>query len=51
VRKNAYGPGEFERLFSDQTRIKLFYKGGINAIEFATLPALIKHLEESHPGA
>jgi hypothetical protein len=45
-----YSPGEFERLFADKTKVKLFYKDGINPLEIATLPALIKHLEDSYPG-
>lgn len=45
-----YSPGEFERLFADKTKVKLFYKDGINPLEIATIPALIKHLEDSHPG-
>jgi len=49
--KSSYSPGEFERLFADKTKVKLFYKDGINPLEIATLPALIKHLEESHPGS
>jgi hypothetical protein len=47
--KTEYAPGEFERLFSEQTKIRLFYKGGINPLEVATLPALIQHLEDAHP--
>jgi uncharacterized protein YjbI with pentapeptide repeats len=44
--KTEYAPGEFERLFAEQTKIRLFYKGGISPLEIATLPALIQHLEE-----
>jgi uncharacterized protein YjbI with pentapeptide repeats len=44
--KTEYTPGEFERLFSGQTKIKLFYKDGISPLEIATLPALIQHLED-----
>jgi hypothetical protein len=44
--KTVYTPGEFERLFTDQTKIRLFYKDGITPLEIATLPALIQHLEE-----
>jgi hypothetical protein len=51
VERNSYGPGEFERLFADKTKIRLFYKDGINPLEIATIPALIKHLEDSHPGS
>ncbi len=48
--KTVYSPGEFERMFGDKIKVKLFYKDGINPLEIATLPALIKHLEESHQG-
>src|SRR6266511_351325 len=48
--ESFYGPGEFERLFADKTKVKLFYKDGINPLEIATIPALIKHLEDSRPG-
>jgi uncharacterized protein YjbI with pentapeptide repeats len=44
--KNEYAPGEFERLFAEQTKIKLLYKNGISPLEIATLPALIQHLED-----
>ena len=37
-------------MFADKTKVKLFYKDGINPLEIATIPALIKHLEDSHPG-
>jgi Pentapeptide repeats (8 copies) len=49
--KRYYRPGEFERLFADKTKVRLFYKDGINPLEIATIPALIKHLEESHLGS
>jgi hypothetical protein len=49
--KSLYSSGEFERLFADRARIRLFYKDGINPLEIATLPSLIKHLEDSHPGS
>jgi hypothetical protein len=49
--KMVYRPGEFERLFADKTIVRLFYKDGINPLEIATIPALIKHLEDSHPGS
>jgi uncharacterized protein YjbI with pentapeptide repeats len=45
--KTAFAPGEFERLYADQTKIKLFYKDGITPLEIATLPALIQHLEDA----
>jgi hypothetical protein len=44
--KIEYAPGEFERLFADQTKICLFYKDGISPLEIASLPALIQHLED-----
>lgn len=46
----TYGPSDFERLYSDKTKIVLFYPGGLNPLEFSALPALVKHLEESRPG-
>jgi uncharacterized protein YjbI with pentapeptide repeats len=46
----TYGPGDFERLYSDKTKIVLFYQGGLSPLEFSVLPALVKHLEESQPG-
>lgn len=51
--KNAtlYTPGEFERLYSDQTTIELFYEGGISSFELNTLPALLQHLASKHPDA
>jgi hypothetical protein len=47
--KTEYAPGEFERLFAEQTKIRLFYKDGISPLEVATLPAFIQHLANSHP--
>jgi uncharacterized protein YjbI with pentapeptide repeats len=46
-----YAPGEFERLYSDQTTIELFYEGGISSFELNTLPALLQHLASKHPDA
>jgi len=40
--------GEFERLYSEQPRIELFYKGGITKFELNTLPALLNHLATLH---
>jgi Pentapeptide repeats (8 copies) len=48
--KTPYSPGDFERLFAEKTRVRLVFKYGISPLEVATLPALIKHLEEAHPG-
>jgi uncharacterized protein YjbI with pentapeptide repeats len=45
-----YTPGEFERLYADVFKIKIYYKGGIDLIEIATLPALIKQIEDKYPG-
>jgi uncharacterized protein YjbI with pentapeptide repeats len=44
--KNEYAFGEFERLFAEQTKIRLSYKNGISLAEIATLPALIQHLAD-----
>jgi uncharacterized protein YjbI with pentapeptide repeats len=48
--KTLYQRGDFERLFSEQNKIKLFYKDGANLLEIAALPSIIKNLEEKHPG-
>ena len=45
-----YGPGEFERLFSEKARIILQYEGGIDPIEFTTLPFLIQYMTAQYPG-
>src|SRR5262249_51524437 len=45
-----YAPGEFERLYADMLKIKMCYEGGIDLIEIATLPALIKQIEDKYPG-
>ncbi len=47
--ETAYGPSEFERLFAERIKVKLFYKNGITSLEIATLPSLILHLEASKP--
>lgn len=47
--KSVYRSGEFESLFAEKTKIRLLYKDGITPLEISTLPALIKHLGESHP--
>jgi len=44
----AYAPGEFERLYSNQTCIELFYQGGVSTFELNTLPALLHHLASLH---
>lgn len=49
--KIIYAPGEFERLYANNTRIKLYYEGGIHPLEIATLPLLLQRLADSHPGA
>jgi uncharacterized protein YjbI with pentapeptide repeats len=48
--RTFYNPDEFERLYADKTKIVLYYEGGISPIEIATLPALIKRIEATHPG-
>jgi uncharacterized protein YjbI with pentapeptide repeats len=47
----AYVPGEFERLYSEQTCIELFYQGGVSTFELNTLPALLQHLASIHSGS
>lgn len=46
-----YAPGEFEKLYSSQSCIELFYEGGITPVELNTLPALLHHLATKHPEA
>jgi hypothetical protein len=48
--RTIYNPGEFEHLYADQTKIMLYYEGGMSPIEIATLPALIQRIEATHPG-
>jgi len=47
----VYASGEFERLYSEQAIIELFYKDGISTFELNTLPALLQHLASKHPDA
>lgn len=44
-----YEPGEFERLYSEQPIIELFYQGGLTTFEINTLPALLHRLGTLHP--
>lgn len=46
-----YRSGEFEKFYSDSIRVRIKYPDGISNLEIVTLPALIKHLEESYPGS
>ena len=46
-----YDPGEFERLYSHQTRIELLYPGGMTTFELNTLPALLHHLTLKYPNS
>ena len=46
-----YSLGEFERLYSEQTCIELFYHGGVSTFELNTLPALLHHLANRHPNS
>jgi uncharacterized protein YjbI with pentapeptide repeats len=48
--KTPYGAGDFERLFAAVTRIRLLYKDGLNPLEIASLPGLVKLLNQSCPG-
>src|SRR5262249_19610829 len=47
---DAYEPGDFERLYSEKARVQIKYLGGLSTLEIATLPGLIQHLKELHPG-
>ncbi len=46
-----YSLGEFERLYSEQTCIELFYHGGVSTFELNTLPVLLHHLANRHPNS
>jgi hypothetical protein len=46
----TYGPGEFERLYSEKLKVLVRYPDGMSPLEVVTLPALIQHLEASRPG-
>ncbi|HKX30388.1 MAG TPA: pentapeptide repeat-containing protein [Blastocatellia bacterium] len=50
LEKTAYGSGDFEKLFAEITRILLFYKDGIEPLELAMLPGMIKFLQDCCPG-
>lgn len=45
-----YGPGEFERLYSEQCVIELVYPSGVSTFELSTLPALLHHLTSIRSG-
>jgi len=49
-KKEVYTPGEFERLYSEKTKIVLHYENGMSPFEVNTLPALIKLIEKKHLG-
>lgn len=51
VEKIDFKPGEFERLYSEQTKIVLHYADGMTQFEVTTLPALIQFIESRHPGS
>jgi len=51
VEPTEYGPGEFERLYSDEQLVQLIYPDAMTRFELNTLPALIYHLEKVLPGA
>jgi hypothetical protein len=49
--KTVFSPGEFEKLYSDQTKIVLHYEDGLTQLEVTTLPALIQFIESKHSGS
>ena len=49
--KTKFEPGEFEKLYSEQTKIVLHYEDGLTQFEVTTLPALIKFIENKHAGS
>ena len=48
-KRDPYEAGVFEKLFSEKARVYIKYKGGIEPLEIATLPALIQHLQDKAP--
>jgi uncharacterized protein YjbI with pentapeptide repeats len=45
--RTTYGPGEFERLYADKTKVVLQFAGGIlSPIEIATLPSMIEIMQK-----
>ena len=46
-----FEPGEFEKLYSEQTKIVVHYEDGLTQFEVTTLPALIKFIESKYPGS
>jgi hypothetical protein len=51
IEKTEFKPGEFEKLYSEQTKIVLHYEDGMTQFEVSTLPALIQFIESRHPGS
>lgn len=49
--KTEFKPGEFEKLYSEQTKIVLHYEDGMTQFEMTTLPTLIQFIESKHPGS
>ncbi|WP_287373159.1 pentapeptide repeat-containing protein [Prosthecochloris sp.] len=49
--KTEFKPGEFEKLYSEQTKIVLHYEDGLTQFEVTTLPALIRFIESKHAGS
>src|SRR6266478_5860251 len=48
--RTLYRPGEFERLYAETTHIVLHYAGGLRPLELMTLPAVMRQIEDRHPG-
>ncbi len=46
----VYSSGDFERLYKEKVRVRLFYKDGITPLEINMLHPLINYLEDSHQG-
>ncbi len=49
--KTEFKSGEFEKLYSEKTRIVLHYSDTIKTVEVMTLPALIKAIESENIGS
>jgi uncharacterized protein YjbI with pentapeptide repeats len=51
ITPTLYSLNEFERLYSSQVLIDLFYDGGISSFELSMLPVLLHRLASRHPNA
>lgn len=50
-KKEVYKDGEFERLYSEKTKIILHYEDVIHPVEVVSIPALIQFIENKYDGS